>query len=252
MGMRKLLLILFVFIGGIAFGQTPLHTLIAKKASSAPPSTQRILIDIGGDGVADDADGAGGAAGITDTGVKTPNNSAGSTGQAGDGLWWNNLVDARGGTWISNPVNTLNSTVTGFSISASQKPSLNINSANDYSINFGGTASAVGDYPATAVQDNVYYHLNAGTTDLTFVIPSGYAADVKFWGNRASTGPRVMEFKLSTDGAYTLSYESANNTTYATAVSFTGLTGTVIINSRVKSGSTFGHISVIDVTLTPL
>lgn len=216
---------------------------------AAPSGTQRILIDFGGDGVADDLDGAGGAGSVADNGSKTPNNSAGATGQDANGRWWNNIVDVHAaGTIISNPVDTANNVVTGFSISVDKKPGGTFN-VNDLSINTAGTNSAVGDYPATAVQDNLYFYPGAGVVSFTFIIPSGKTASIKFWGNRAATGPRILQLKKSTDASYTLEYESANNTNYNTAVTFTGLTGTVVINCQVKSGSTFGHLSVLDITI---
>jgi hypothetical protein len=212
-------------------------------------NTRRILIDIGGDGITDDRDGVGGSGGAADTGVKTPDNSAGATGfDSGNSNWWNNVVDGRTGTWVSDPVDTKNNVVHGFSIASSAIPGGTF--ANDYSMNFGGSTTAVGDYPSSAVRDNVYLHGTAGVVNLTIVVPNGKKMAIKFWGTRADGATRTSEFKLSTDGSYTQSYNASNNSTYATSANFSNLTGTVVINMRVAVGSTFGHISVMDITLT--
>lgn len=209
-----------------------------------PPVGQRILIDFGGNGVAD--------GGVADTGVMTPDNSitSGTPGQAADGLWWNNVVDCRAGTWIANPVDTVNAAVTGFSISADKKPGGTLNNA-DYSMNFAGTNAAVGDYPASAVRDSCYFDPSAGLVTLTFNIPAGFTASVKFWGNRAAAGPRILQVRKVGEVTW-LEYESANNTNYATSATIEGLTGSVGIEFQIKSGSTFGYISIMDITLTTI
>jgi len=55
--------------------------------------------------------------------------------------------------------------------------------------------------------------------------------------------------KLSTDTVWK-EMNAANNTNYNEAVIFTGITGTTVIQSQVKSGSQYGYIGVIDVTLS--
>lgn len=225
---------------------------------------QRILIDFGGDGVLDN--------GQTDGGVMTPNNSITSAtpGQASDGKWWNNIVCAvagtnNGTTLIDYPgstypitlnrntiVDIANTAVSGMSFTVNKRPNGTF-SAVDYAINYNGyTTAAISDYPITAVRDNLYFHSTAAVVDLVFVVPAGKTASIKFWGTRieGTLSNRFIQIKKSTDGSYTQEYNASNNTDYNTAITFTGLTGTVTFNVQVKAGSTFGHISLFDITLT--
>lgn len=215
-----------------------------EEEETEPVADQRILVDIGGDGVNDFS--------ISDTGVMTPSNAVGSgnPGQDGAGRWWNNVVDGRAGIWLSDPKDTNNVTVSGFSISVDKKPAGTYAPAGpDYSINFGGTNAAVSEYPAPAVRDNVYFHTSAGIVTATVTVPAGRVASIKFWGNRAATGPRVLQIRKAGDATWQ-EYEAANNTNFNTAVTISGLTGTSQIEMQVKSGSDFGHISILDTTIT--
>lgn len=210
-----------------------------------PPPSQRILIDFGGDGVPD--------GGVTDGGVMTPNNSipSGTPGQDGTGKWWNNVVDCRAfsviGNWITNPVDTTNTVVTGMTISADKKPGGTLNAA-DFSMNFQGATVAVGEYPLTATGDSVYFDPSAGLVTLTFVIPAGRTATVKFWGSRNAPPPRILQVRKGGDVTFQ-EYEGGQNSTYTQAATLTGLTGTATVECQIKSGSSFGYISVMDITL---
>jgi hypothetical protein len=216
---------------------------------------QRILIDLGGDGIVD--------SGQTDGGIMTPSNAGASgaiPGQAGDGKWWNNIVSCVAGSGADYPGTaypiTINrsgivdiaNTAVAMTIRLDKAPRGTF-SAIDYSMNYGGSTVAVSDYPISAVMDNLYFHTSSGITTMTFVIPAGKTASIKFWGNRNSTGPRILQIRKAGDTTW-LEYDATTNTTYATAVTLTGITGTQGIEMQVKSGSTFGHISVIDITLT--
>jgi hypothetical protein len=217
--------------------------------------TQRILIDLGGDGIVD--------SGQTDGGVMTPSNAGAPgaiPGQAADGKWWNNIVSCVAGAGADYPgatypitinrstiVDITNSAVAGMSIALDKAPRGTF-SAIDYSMNYGGSTVAVSDYPISAVMDNLYIHTSAGIVTMTFVVPAGKTASIKFWGNRNSTGPRILQMRKAGDTTW-LEYDATTNTTYATAVTLTGITGTQGVEMQVKSGSTFGHISVIDISL---
>ncbi|WP_349318052.1 PKD domain-containing protein [Chitinophaga sp. MM2321] len=217
--------------------------------SVAAAVARRFLFDLGGDGVRHNA-------AVSNDGVQTPANpptlASGAPGVAANGDTWNNVVDFRS-TWFTDPVDTAGSALTGMSFAVDKLP------AGTYftgqpgdtgypfgdSINFGGKQQAVDDYPATAVRDNVFFHTSAGTVTGTLVITSGFQASLKIWGNRDAAGPRVLQ--TSIDGGTTWQeFESAFNLTYTQGTNYTGLTGTVTILMRVKSGSTFGHISVIE------
>ncbi len=239
------LLLLFILLSNTVLGQVYFTT--QSGAMSKPPSapaagTTRILIDFGGNGVADGP--------YADNGTMTPDNTASNfpKGQAANGKWWNNVVNGSAGTWVSNPVDTANNTISGLTISSNVRPSSTY-AADDSSINTFGFNGAVGEYPASACKDNVYFH-NGQTVDLTFVIPSGKKATIKFWGNREGAGPRVLQFSLNAGSTYPYEFESAFNQTYTQAVTIPDVIGTQAIRCRVKSGSTFGHISIIDITLT--
>ncbi len=129
------------------------------------PVERRILVDFGGDGIADD--------GQTDGGIMTPNNSipTGTPGQDATLKWWNNIVFARAGVLNADLVDILN-VATGISITTDKKPGGTF-APVDYSMNYGGTVAAVSDYPSTAVRDNVYFHTTAGIVTWTIPIPAG-------------------------------------------------------------------------------
>lgn len=166
------------------------------------------------------------------------------------GVTWNNLSDTQftytstGATFITNPVNTGNTIINGFSATADKA------NASGGTFNTAGMNVQVGDYPATATADSIYFDAGQGIVSWTFVIPSGKAGSIKFWGSRnASDDTRHLQMKLSTDTVWQ-EMNAANNTDYNQAVTFTGLTGTTVIQSQVKSGSNYGYIGVIDVTLS--
>lgn len=228
------------------------------QITAVAPVGQRILIDFGGDGQLD--------SGQTDGGVMTPNNTitSGTPGQAADGKYWNNIVCCVAGTGSDYPgttypitinrntiVDIANTAVSGMSFTLDKRPNGTF-SAVDYALNYNGYTAAISDYPITAVRDNLYLHTTAGVVTLTWVIPAGKTASIKFWGNRTegAVTNRFIQIKKSTDGSFTQEYNASNNTDYNTAITFTGLSGTVIFNMQVKSGSTFGHISLFDITLT--
>lgn len=226
--MRLIFLTIFTLLFSLGKAQV-FPGLIGIHNSKAGTTTQRILFDLGGTGT-------------------TPNPGATTTSPSG-GLYWNNISSsgANKTVWSTDPVDVTNTTVTGFNIYVSTKPGGTF-SVGDSSTNGGGYTTAVSDYPITAVQDNVYFYTGVAV-NVTFVIPAGKTASIKFWGGRNAAGPRILQIKKSTDGSYTQEYDATFNQTYTTAVTFTGITGTQVFNMQVKAGSTFGHISVIDVTL---
>lgn len=221
-------------------------TDVSATASITAPNPQRVLIDLGGDGILDGAQ--------TDGGVMVPNNTiaSGTPGQDAGGNWWNNIVDGRPTVAIGGFVDTTNMSVLLMTLMWDKTPRGTF-SAVDYSMNYNGyTTAAISDYPISAIRDNLYFHTTAGVVTMTFVIPTGRTASIKFWGNRTESPgtSRILQFKGPLDATFAQEYNASNNLDYNTAVIFTGLVGTVAIQAQVKSGSTFGHISVIDITLT--
>lgn len=205
---------------------------------------QRVLIDLGGNGVGDLT--------FTDTGVMTPDNTS-RTGQAADGNWWNNITNGEPNmTLLSNPVDSHGNLITGFTITIDKWPRGTF-STTDSSMNFSGWTAAVGDYPASATIDNMYFHSTAGVVSMTVTIPFGKKARIKFWGSRVTTGVnRTLQVKKSTDATYTESFNALNNSNYNQAATITELSGTAVLNLRVTPGVSFGHISVMDITLEDL
>jgi hypothetical protein len=229
--MKRLLTILFLISCLFTQAQIVGGSVGAAGKYTSAGGSERLLFDLGGTGT-------------------VANPGAVITSPDGNGRYWNLINGAAVARWwsVGTSVNTSNTMVSDFYIYVDKKPGGTF-SGGDSSVNGGGLVSAVSDYGANAVRDNIYFYTGV-TTNITFYIPAGKTASIKFWGNRDNAGPRILQIKKSTDGSYTQEYEAAFNTTYATAATFTGLTGTVIFNMRAKTGSTFGHISVIDVTLT--
>lgn len=216
---------------------TTTTTTSSTTTTTTLPTSQRVLIDLGGDGVADN--------GWTDNGMKTPDNAAGTVGQAVDGKYWNNIVSGVAGTLSSNLKNILNVSA-NVSLSIDKLPSGTWASPTDFSMNYGGPSITINDYPTTAVFDNMYFHSSAGIVSLTFNIPSGKKASIKFWGSR-STSPRSLDFRLA--GGTWSSYNMANNTDYNNGITFNNVTGIQTIEVRTSAGVDFGHISIIDMII---
>lgn len=197
------------------------HSLQPPPPDTTPVSvSQRILIDLG-------------AAATTTTDTNN--------------VTWNNITSGVAGTWLATAKDTAGTTV-NLSISSDKKPS-GTYTTGDISVNTNGYINPVGNYPASAIRDNVYFHTSSGITSLTFNIPAGKKATITFWGNREGTGPRILQLRKAGDTAWK-EYDAAYNHTYTNNAQFTNCYGTQVIEARVKTGSTFGHISVIDIRLS--
>lgn len=194
---------------------------ITVYAAFAPGTQQRVLIDIG----------------------------AGTlTGSPTNGLYWNNITDARPGIRVSNAITTLN-LPSGINVQVVNRldgtysPSSNGMAA-------GNTTGAVGDYPASATTDLALIHSSA-TNGLWRI--SGLSATkvytIKFWGSRTNTtAQRTAEIKRADETTWK-SYAATSNTNYNNAAVFliSGQTS-MDFNIRTKSGSDFSALGVIDIS----
>lgn len=208
-------------------GATDLYAwFLQHSLQPTPPDTtpvtgsQRILIDLG-------------AAATTTTDTNN--------------VQWNNITSGVAGAWLATAKDTAGTTV-NLSISSDKKPS-GTYTTGDISVNTNGYLNPVGDYPASAIRDNVYFHTSSGITSLTFNIPAGKKATITCWGNGEGTGPRILQLRKAGDSTWK-EYDAAYNHTYTNSAQFTNCYGAQVIEARVKTGSTFGHISVIDIRLS--
>lgn len=127
-------------------------------------------------------------------------------------------------------------------------------------INFNGFKVGVNDYPMEAVYDNMFIHNTAGggqgvTLRLNNLSKSN-TYYIKIWGARLddNTTPRNLVAKLGTDswtGAPTINtrYATTAVINYNNAIFLNNITGvdSLDINLKAGAGSTFGHVSLIDI-----
>ncbi|WP_153799833.1 SGNH/GDSL hydrolase family protein [Foetidibacter luteolus] len=213
-------------------------------------SASRVLVDLGGDGVntlnGTTADGSPSPS--PDFEAKHWNNWYGSGGSAGftNGAKLENLVTTAG-------------TASGLTIKLIGNPLGTFNSGTTKAINYNGFSSNVLDYPAEAVSDNMFTHSstysNPASIRITGMVRSK-AYKIKLWGARlddAST-PRILQAKIAehdwSQGETAQTKYSTNATAdYDQAILFEYIADrdSVDINIRPASGSSFAHISVIDI-----
>ncbi|MFT3680628.1 MAG: metallophosphoesterase [Ferruginibacter sp.] len=169
-----------------------------------------------------------------------------------DGKYWNNLTDAKEGVQIEDAVSIAN-IPSGINLEVVHRvDGTYATSANGLYTNSGaGVVGKVGDYPATATDDYAYVHPSAanGQWKLTG-LDSSKQYSVKFWGSKLSDN-RFVQIKLS-DAAEWKEYDAANNRNYdnAAVITFSGKKEATF-DIKVKSGSTFGYINVVDITSYP-
>lgn len=190
-------------------------------AAFTPGTMQRVLIDVG----------AG-----TQTGSPT------------NGLYWNNITDARPGIRVSNAITTLN-LPSGINVQVVNRLD-GTYSPSSNGMATGNTTGTVGDYPASATTDLALIHSSA-TNGLWRI--SGLSATkvytIKFWGSRTNTtAQRTAEIKRADETTWK-SYTATSNTNYNNAAVFiiSGQTS-MDFNIRTKSGSDFSALGVIDIS----
>jgi hypothetical protein len=161
--------------------------------------------------------------------------------------YWNNVISANNGVKLTSSVTTnniLNSL--GFEVVNRIDGTFNI---AGFGVNTANTTGSVGDYPNSATADYAFAH-NSGTNGKWKLtgLDSGSVYTVKFWGSRTGDlSSKEIEIKREVESVYQ-SYEAQGNTDFnrAAVFVFSG-TSEMIFDIRVKSGSTFGYIGLIDI-----
>ena len=113
--------------------------------------------------------------------------------------------------------------------------------------------TGVGDYPGSATRDSLYWH--NGTTDGTFTVtvPGVYTGTIKFWASRIDAGntPRSLEIRKSgTTEWSTIDALNAVGYTGPNSVVLALTSGANVFETKVKAGSTFGYIGIMDINLS--
>lgn len=205
-------------------------TLIVQVLPVNPPppvaGIQRVLIDAG-----------------------MSNNVTGSPDQWGK--YWNNMTDGRAGLRISNAVDINNLPAT---VKLEVVRPLGSTAAYDNNMRAGDGVQASGNqYPVSAANDHVFAHSSVTNGEWRFYdLDPLRTYTIKFWGSRNASGARFLQVKR-TDETTWKEYNASLNTNYDSAAyfTFTGRTE-VSFNFRVKSGSSFSYINVIDITSVPV
>ncbi len=165
-----------------------------------------------------------------------------------NGLYWNNMTDARAGVRVNNAKTTANANTTiGLTVINRIDGTANTGSNG---MNGANTTPAVGIYPINATRDFAYAHSSA--TNGKWKI-SGLESDksyvIKFWGSKSGeTANRDIEIKRADESVWK-TYGAASNTNFNNAASFnvTGKTE-MDFDIRTKAGSIYGYINVVDIS----
>jgi hypothetical protein len=165
------------------------------------------------------------------------------------GNYWNNVSSGTQGIKLTNAITTTNlSTSLDLEIVNRIDGTFNLSGLG---MNNGNTTGIVGDYGVDATVDNAFAHPSAtdGQWKLSGLDPN-VQYTVKFWGTRSVSDARFIEIKRNDESVWQ-EYDARGNTDFNTACTFTfeGVSE-MIFDIRVKSGSAFGHISVIDIQRT--
>lgn len=194
------------------------------NANPPPPVTgsQRVLIDLG----------------MTATTTLSPDQW---------GKYWNNMTDARTGLRVNNAVTTDNIPTT---IKVDVIRPTGSTASYDNNMRAGDGVIAIGgQYPASATNDHAFAHssITNGQWRIHGLDPSR-TYTIKFWGSRNSSGSRFMQIKRADETVWK-EYNASLNTNYDSAAKFvfTGKTE-MYFDIRVRSGSTFSYINVLDIT----
>lgn len=164
------------------------------------------------------------------------------------GKYWNNVTDTRKGIRLSNAIATDNRAT---SVKFEVVNPIGTAATYDPGVSTGGPTGNVGDYPYSAATDNAFANINItnGRWRIYDLDPQRIYT-IKFWGSRNMSGSRFIQIKTTEETTWK-EYNASLNTNFNTAAVFTisGKTE-VSFDIRVKSGSTFGYINVIDINST--
>jgi hypothetical protein len=138
-------------------------------------------------------------------------------------------------------------TAIGFEIPARIDGTFSVDATGLYGYN---TIGAVGEYPASTTSDYAFAHTS--TTEGQWKLTNLDATKqytVKFWGTKDASSRWIEIRLLGTENWQT--YDAGFNADYNRAASFTftGLTDATF-EIRVKAGSSFGYINVVDISVT--
>ena len=157
-----------------------------------------------------------------------------------------------GGTW-----NTVSSFGTGVHVvnavdSAGNATSVAFNCVDDFIAASTGGDPGVTAYPYEAGVDSFYVsYLNPTAKILIGGLTPGQSYDFKFFGSRASSGPRMVDVTI---GSVTVTYDATYNTSNVAVINnvIAGGSGVVAIEAKVSavSGNNYGYLGVIEVVGT--
>lgn len=210
--------------GGI--GADTIAILVLPANPPPPPAgVQRILID----------------AGMTNTPTASPDQW---------GKYWNNMTDARAGLRVNNALDITNLPST---LKLEVIRPMGSTASYDNNMRAGDGVPAVGgQYPVSATNDHTLAHSSVTNGEWRFYgLDPARTYTIKFWGSRNASGNRFLQIKR-TDETVWKEFNVSLNTNYDSAAYFTFSGRTEMsFNFRVKSGSSFSYINVIDISSVP-
>jgi lysophospholipase L1-like esterase len=167
----------------------------------------------------------------------------------GSGKYWNNVTDALPGVKVSNAISTGN-LPSGINLEVINRIDGTFNTGGP-GTSTGNTIGAVGDYGNDATTDYAFAHPTATNGQWKISgLESSKQYVIKFWGTRSVDDDRIIEIKRADQGLWQ-EFNAKQNTDYNSAATFTFFGKTqMTFDIRVKSGSSFGYISVIDISRT--
>ncbi|MBC7534762.1 MAG: SGNH/GDSL hydrolase family protein [Ferruginibacter sp.] len=165
------------------------------------------------------------------------------------GKYWNTITETRNGIKLTNAVSSGNASTT-VGLEVVNRIDGTFNTAGP-GTNTGNSLGAINDYPATVTSDFSFAEPSAtnGQWKITG-LESTKQYTIKFWGTRTVLDDRIIQIKRA-DQSIWQEYNATNNNNYNTSAIFTFSGKTqMLFDIRVKSGSAFGHICLIDITRT--
>lgn len=166
-----------------------------------------------------------------------------------NGRYWNNIADGRPGIKLSNAISTGNAATTiGLEIINRIDGTFNVNGPGT---NTGNSTGDVQDYPASATADFAFAEPSASNGQWKITgLESTKQYTIKFWGTRSVSDNRIIQIKRA-DQSIWQEYNAAGNSNYENAATFTFYgKSQITFDIRVKNGSAFGYISLIDIVKT--